>query len=101
MIEGDIILTEEQKKAYEDAIKKEEKKNLKEKITKNSSSCKEILENKNEAFDEFEINDCLHLGSFLYSQLFFTREMLWKRLNYLKLITCFKLKFFKNFIKIL
>ena len=65
MIEGDIILTEEQKKAYENAIKKEENKNLKEKITKNSSKCQEILENKNEAFDEFEINDCLHLGKLL------------------------------------
>ena len=76
MVEGDIILTEEQKEAYEDAIKKEENKNLKEKTTKTSSSCKEILENKNEAFDEFEINDCLHLGNFLFSQFFIYREIL-------------------------
>ena len=76
MIEGDIILTEEQKKAYEDAIKKEENKNLKEKTTITSSRCEEILENKNKEFDEFEINDCLHLGNFLCIQFFITREIL-------------------------
>ena len=63
MIEGDIILTEEQKEAYEDAIKKEENKNFKEK-TINSSICNEILENINEDFDELDINECLELNGF-------------------------------------
>ena len=99
MVEGDIILTEEQKEAYEDAIKKEEDKNLKEKITKNSSKCQEILENKNEAFDEFEINDCLHLGKFLCSQLLSLVKYC-KNLNYLECSNFSKQIYFKNSIKI-
>ena len=55
-----MILTDEQKKAYEDAIKKEENKNLKQK-TLDSSICNEVLENKNEELDEFDINECLEL----------------------------------------
>ena len=55
-----MILTDEQKKAYEDAIEKEENKNSKQK-TLDSSICNEVLENKNEELDEFDINECLEL----------------------------------------
>ena len=52
-----MIMTDEQLVARQDAINKEEKS---EKVKK-SPTCKEILENNNEEFDEFDINDCLEI----------------------------------------